>query len=269
MLVSLWQSGQGGCLFSAGPIPPPGERAHARRRVAGLNRGRERHGHLIDHWKPELYQTRSGGVNDASAAIGMAVLINDLCPDYATASRAVNECAPGITTHPSNTTTTTNATETLSVAPTGSPTSAYQWQVSTNNGTTWTSLQDTAPYSGVTSSTLRVTRPAGGLSGYQYRAVATNAGGSATSTAATLTVSGTMTATPAAMLFGATVSGTTRPLVTSAQTVSVTFDGAASAWTAASNRTGQGAAVKGSGLYLPGSFSAETGSADEANSPES
>ena len=72
------------------------------------------------------------------------------------------------------------------VEATGTP--AYQWQVSTNGGSTWSPLADTSPYSGATSMTLTVTSATTGLHGYQYRAVVTSSAGSATSNAAILRV---------------------------------------------------------------------------------
>jgi hypothetical protein len=57
-----------------------------------------------------------------------------------------------------------------------------QWQVSTNGGTTFSNL------SGATSTTLTLNNVQGSQAGSEYRAVFTNSAGSATSTAATLTV---------------------------------------------------------------------------------
>ncbi len=57
-----------------------------------------------------------------------------------------------------------------------------QWQQSTNQGTTWTNISD------ATSSTLTISPATNVMDGYQYRAVFTNSSGSATSSAARLTV---------------------------------------------------------------------------------
>jgi hypothetical protein len=56
-----------------------------------------------------------------------------------------------------------------------------QWQYSANHGSTWTNL------AGATSTSLTGV-PNLYLNGFEFRAVFTNGGGSATSTAATLTV---------------------------------------------------------------------------------
>jgi len=89
---------------------------------------------------------------------------------------------PLITTQPSDTTVTAGQTATFSVAATGGMEPlAYQWQVNSNNS--WRAIKDATN----TSYTTATTTPA--MSGYQYRCVATDAGGmSVTSDAATLTV---------------------------------------------------------------------------------
>lgn len=45
----------------------------------------------------------------------------------------------------------------------------YQWQVSTNGGTTWTNLTNNATYSGVTTVSLTVSSVTPTMNGYQYR----------------------------------------------------------------------------------------------------
>jgi len=96
--------------------------------------------------------------------------------------------APVITTQPTNQTVTSGGNAAFTVAASGTPTPTYQWQVSVSGGA-FTSLTNAAPYSGVTTTTLTITNVTAGLSGNQYRAVATNSVGTATSAAATLTVS--------------------------------------------------------------------------------
>jgi hypothetical protein len=63
----------------------------------------------------------------------------------------------------------------------------YSWQVSTDNGATWVSLNNNATYSGALTTTLTVTNVAANMSGYKYRAQLSNVAGSGTSAAATLT----------------------------------------------------------------------------------
>ena len=90
--------------------------------------------------------------------------------------------APTITTDPTNVTLTACATATFTAAASGSPTPTVQWQVSTNSGGTFTNL------SGATSTTLSIPGTTVAMNGNEYRAVFTNAAGSATTTNATLTV---------------------------------------------------------------------------------
>ncbi len=65
----------------------------------------------------------------------------------------------------------------------------YQWQRSTDNGATWTTVTDGGAFSGASTSTLNVSGVNIGMNGWLFRTVASNADGSTTSTAATLTVS--------------------------------------------------------------------------------
>ena len=66
------------------------------------------------------------------------------------------------------------------------PTPTYQWQVDTGSG--WINLSNGGIYSGATTGTLTLTGVIMAMTGYQYRCVATNSRGSATTKAATLTV---------------------------------------------------------------------------------
>ncbi|WP_460950274.1 Ig-like domain-containing protein, partial [Spirosoma daeguense] len=98
---------------------------------------------------------------------------------------------PNFTTDPTTKTVCTGSGTTFTASASGSPT--YQWQV--NTGSSFTNLTNTAPYSGVTTTTLTISNVAG-LNGYQYRCVATNGGGTDNSNAATLTVSTISVANP-------------------------------------------------------------------------
>ncbi|MES2653155.1 MAG: YDG domain-containing protein [Bacteroidota bacterium] len=99
--------------------------------------------------------------------------------------------APSITGQPSNSSIVAGATTTFSA--TVSNATGYQWQV--DNGGGFANVPNSAPYSGVTTSTLTITGATVGISGYQYRVVASGScTPTATSTARTLTV------TPAGVL---------------------------------------------------------------------
>ncbi len=88
---------------------------------------------------------------------------------------------PTIATQPANQTVSAGQTATFTAAATGSPTPSVQWQVSTDGGVTFNNV------SGATSTTLSFATTSS-QNGYQYRAVFTNTAGTATTTAATLTV---------------------------------------------------------------------------------
>ena len=92
------------------------------------------------------------------------------------------QTAPSITQQPADASVVAPATATFTAAATGTPTPTVQWQSSTNAGTTWT------PIAGATSASFTTPATVLGDSGTLYRAVFTNAAGSATSNAARLAV---------------------------------------------------------------------------------
>ncbi|REC48741.1 hypothetical protein DRF62_19680, partial [Chryseobacterium piscium] len=91
---------------------------------------------------------------------------------------------PVITGNPPNRTICSGGNTTFSITATGA--TSYQWYQ--NSGSGFAALVNGAPFSGVTTSTLTVTGATGAMNGYQYRCVATNSSGSATSNSAILTV---------------------------------------------------------------------------------
>ncbi len=78
-------------------------------------------------------------------------------------------------------------TASMSVSASGSV-SSYQWQVSTDGGTSWSNISNTAPYSNTGTNTLTITNPGAGLNGYRYHCVVTGTCGAVTSNSATLTI---------------------------------------------------------------------------------
>ncbi|MEN9337534.1 MAG: hypothetical protein RLZZ500_2521 [Bacteroidota bacterium] len=58
------------------------------------------------------------------------------------------------------------------------PIDGYQWQLSTNNGSTWTTLTNSVVYSGVTTATLTVSNVTPAMVGYWYRVVLNRNGNS-------------------------------------------------------------------------------------------
>jgi hypothetical protein len=92
--------------------------------------------------------------------------------------------APTVTTNPLNTTVAAEDSVSFTAAATGTPAPTVQWQVSSDGGRTWSNITGN---SSATTTTLTFTATASD-NGYQYRAVFTNSVGSATTSAATLTV---------------------------------------------------------------------------------
>ncbi len=82
----------------------------------------------------------------------------------------VNQPA-AITTQPVNQTVCTDKVATFTVAATGSAPLSYQWQVSTDNGNTFTNITNGGVYSGATTATLTITAPPVSMSGYVYRVI--------------------------------------------------------------------------------------------------
>ena len=95
-----------------------------------------------------------------------------------------------ISTNPVNDTVYINscgfATFNVSLSSGNSP--GYQWQVSADNGSSWTSLVNSSIYSGVATTQLKVNASSNTFNGYLYRCVVTNSCGSATSGSARLAV---------------------------------------------------------------------------------
>src|SRR5579864_7876877 len=122
--------------------------------------------------------------------------------------------APAVTTNPANLTVTAGATATFTAAASGNPTPTVQWMVNTGSGFT--------AVAGATSTTLSFTTTAA-QTGNQYEAVFTNTQGTATTTAATLTVNTlpviTTNPTNVSVLAGATATFTAAATGSPAPTV--------------------------------------------------
>lgn len=95
---------------------------------------------------------------------------------------------PTITTQPISGTAQIGGNITLTAAATGTPTPTLRWQRQAGDTIGFVDLTDDANYSGTTTGTLTITNVAAGMTGDQLRLVATNTAGSATTSAATLTV---------------------------------------------------------------------------------
>lgn len=125
-------------------------------------------------------------------------------------------CQPTITSQPNDSTICYQDNATFSVSANGSNLS-YQWEVSTDAGTTFTKLTATSVYSGVTTTTLSLTSPATSYDGYQYRCVVSgDCTPNATSDVVTLTV------TPHVAITSEPVSINTEPIPSTYLQYSVT-----------------------------------------------
>lgn len=105
-------------------------------------------------------------------------VIGGTCTPSATTTNAVlTVISPvSVITQPvANTAICSTGNTSFSVTGNSSVAIIYQWQVSTDGGTTWANVANTAPYSGATTATLTVTNVPTTLNGYRYRALLSNA----------------------------------------------------------------------------------------------
>ncbi len=133
-----------------------------------------------------LQQDGCGGIVKAGLYNASAARVDSLAnPVFVVSGTPI-----AITTQPVNTTVCngSNATFTTAATPASLPT--YQWQLSTDGGTTWNNVPAAAPYSGTTSASLTITGATLTMNGYQYRAIAydNTTSGFVISNAATLNV---------------------------------------------------------------------------------
>ena len=97
---------------------------------------------------------------------------------------------PGITVQAGDAYRAPGESAVFTVSATGTPQATYQWQESTDGGNTWTTVTDSAAFSGATTSSLQVNNVTAAMSGEQFRAVVKNSIGTVTGQAATLTTVG-------------------------------------------------------------------------------
>jgi hypothetical protein len=118
-----------------------------------------------------------------------AVFTNSTAPAATTTAATLTVTtkpeAPMVTTNPGPATVTAGETAAFTASAVGLPGPTVQWQLSVNGGATF--ANDTTD-AGSTTPTLTVSATTVALSAREYRAVFTNLAGTATSTAATLTV---------------------------------------------------------------------------------
>lgn len=120
-------------------------------------------------------------------------IVSGTCPPAVTSNAVtlVVSTPPTITTQPANVTACANANVTFSVVAAGIPTpTIYQWQVSTNGGTTYTNLTTGGSYT----ATLSLPGVTTAMNNNRYRVIITNScGQTITSNAGILTVNGLST----------------------------------------------------------------------------
>ncbi len=114
------------------------------------------------------------------------VLLTNTCPSNVTSNSAILTISSAalVTTPPSNTTVCPGSDATFSVSASGTNLT-YQWQSSTNGGTTWSNI------SGATANSLTVNAVTTAMNNNQYRAVVFSCGPTGVNSAA-----GTLTLTP-------------------------------------------------------------------------
>jgi len=118
---------------------------------------------------------------DTAAAGTTAIYLRVIDPPPPAVALSVVNSAPVVTTNPSNQTVDVGQSVAFTAVASGTPAPTVEWQVSTNDGATYSSI------SGATSTTYDFSATSA-ESGDLYRAVFTNSKGQVTSTAATLTV---------------------------------------------------------------------------------
>jgi subtilase family serine protease len=106
-------------------------------------------------------------------------------PVTTTAATLTVQYAPTVTTNPSDQTATVGSTVTFAASVSSNPTATAQWQVSKDSGKTWSNIANAVTGNSVTLTLSNVTTD---MNGYEYQAVFTNAIGTTTTSAATLTI---------------------------------------------------------------------------------
>lgn len=130
--------------------------------------------------------TNIGGANASSYAVSSVTIgmnnnryrcvVTGTCPPPATSSAAVlTVIAPvTISTQPADAELCSGSNTSFTVAGSSVPAIIYQWQISTDGGTTWNNVSNGGVYSGATTATLSLTNVTTALSTARYRAQLSN-----------------------------------------------------------------------------------------------
>ena len=130
---------------------------------------------------------------------------------------------------------------------------AYQWQVSTTGGASYTNVTNGGVYTGATTATLSITAATTTLTGYLYQCVLTTGCGTVTTTAATLTVNALTTITQNPVSITA-CAGSTASFATTATGSNLTYQ-----WQVSTNGGGSYTNIGGA---LSATYSYTTAAAD-------
>jgi hypothetical protein len=126
-----------------------------------------------------LFTNSAGSATSAAAKLTVTTTAPPVTPPPLTPPPSTT--APTITANPANESVTAGAGASFSAAAGGTPPPSVQWQVSTDGGSSWSDV------AGASADSYELSAPSAD-NGYQYRAIFTNSAGSATTSAATLTV---------------------------------------------------------------------------------
>lgn len=111
--------------------------------------------------------TGLGGINDDFGNNGVRVA-------PVTMGAWENECNGLMDDEPDDVTECESGNVSFTVSVTNVSSPAYQWQVSTDGGYTWTDLTENPPYSGTQTATLVITGITLDMNGYRYRCIITD-----------------------------------------------------------------------------------------------
>ena len=133
----------------------------------------------------------SGSNGAYSAGVGYDLVTGIGVPDVTAlmAASLTSSSAANITSQFGNLATTIGQPATFFVVGAGAPPLTFQWERMPGGSTAWTNLADNGTYGGSGTPKLVVSAATAAMSGDQFRCVVSNAGGSATSTPESLTVS--------------------------------------------------------------------------------
>ncbi|MGB4845261.1 MAG: hypothetical protein WBP16_12415, partial [Ferruginibacter sp.] len=127
-------------------------------------------GDMNGDWKLFIVDDAAGDGGDISG--GYSIQFRYPTSGCTSAPRTVNVRVNDplvVAAQPVNRTVCTDKVATFTIAVTGSGPYSYQWQVSTNNGNTWSNISNGGVYSGATSATLTVSAPPVSMNGSLYR----------------------------------------------------------------------------------------------------